>query len=498
MEAIEWFYNGKKSPPELKFNREKELEIFVEIEFVGVQQGIATMTTETHQTKLKKLIGDVDSVKIRKSSIDHKKYFWINGEELKNPAGLDSALNEFLPKLEFVRAKAKLEEVSLYKATSPIGQMLAGVLATIVEEDDHYKDFKNQFSDLVESEESIVGKELSKLGKQVEKYLQKQFPEGTKVKFSVETPRFDDLFKNFVTEVDDGIPTYAEEKGDGMQRAIMLAIIQAYAEFRKQKGEGKTFLFLIDEAELHLHPSGQRALKKALQDIVSEGDQVIVNTHSSVLIVDDEEQEIFKVEKAGGVTDIQRAPEEEKSQIIFELLGGSPADLLFPRNFLIVEGKSEFHFIKALIQRFYRATHKGIHVVFSGGDITEQEGSLLGIHKVFTPLATCDNPIYKEKVVIICDKPNSKQEAKYKIFREGYPYLKEDDQIFVLPYCCLEEYYPAPWVKNAQEIATMQGNGEKADYAKKVANEITQEVFESQMQKIFSALQACHAKAFNP
>jgi len=49
-----------------------------------------------------------------------------------------------------------------------------------------------------------------------------------------------------------------------MQRAIMLSIIQAFADYRKQQTGGGSFLFMIDEAELHLHPSAQRALKKAL------------------------------------------------------------------------------------------------------------------------------------------------------------------------------------------------------------------------------------------
>jgi len=64
------------------------------------------------------------------------------------------------------------------------------------------------------------------------------------VSFEVKSPEFDDLLKNFETRVDDGVETYAHEKGDGMQRALMLAIIQAYAGHRKQKEDaGKSFLF---------------------------------------------------------------------------------------------------------------------------------------------------------------------------------------------------------------------------------------------------------------
>lgn len=50
-----------------------------------------------------------------------------------------------------------------------------------------------------------------------------------------------------------------------MQRALMLAIIQVYADYRKENEDlGKSFLFFIDEAEPHLHPAAQRKLKSLL------------------------------------------------------------------------------------------------------------------------------------------------------------------------------------------------------------------------------------------
>ena len=78
--------------------------------------------------------------------------------------------------------------------------------------------------------------ELNKLGTQVEIYLQKQFPDGTSVKFEVNPPHFTDLLKSFDTIVDDGVETKAEDKGDGMKRAIMLSIIKAFADYRKSRG----------------------------------------------------------------------------------------------------------------------------------------------------------------------------------------------------------------------------------------------------------------------
>lgn len=494
-EAIEWFYTAKSSQEDEHFNRDKENTISVEIFFEDViDSDIEKLTAEANKTKIRDMLDDNTTFSVLKSSIDHKRNYFVNSENKGNPSGLDTAINEFLPKLEYVNTKLRLDDVSKYKDKNPIGIMLSGVLTTIIENSQDYIDFKAQFTKLFESDTSEVRKELDRLGTEVEIYLKKQFPDGTKVKFCVNPPSFNDLLKSFDTTVDDGIETKAEDKGDGMQRAIMLSIIQAFADYRKEQRGGGTFLFLIDEAELHLHPSAQRALKNALIDICST-DQVFINTHSSVLVVEDNEnQKIFKVEKSDRITDIKEIKDSEKIDIIFDLLGGSPSDLLLPRNFLIVEGRCEFEFINNIVKRFYSAKYKGIKIIFAGGDISEQEPSLLAVHKVFVPLAGSENPIYKEKAIVLIDKPNKDQETKYNQFKIGYPFLFENEQVFELKEETLEQYYPKGYKKAKDEIKLE----DKVSYAKEVASEITQEQFESEMKIIFDALETANIKGFNP
>ena len=176
---------------------------------------------------------------------------------------------------------------------------------------------------MFEDDQSQIKAEFDTIGSKVKIYLQKQFPDCTQVKFEVTTPVFDDLLKNFSTTIDDGILTDAEEKGDGMQRALMLAIIQAYSDFRKQNEDlGKSFLFFIDEAELHLHPTAQRNLKTVLHSLSATNDQVFINTHSSVFVADNYSgQTIFKVEKINGESSIEKVTDFQKPYVVFELLG---------------------------------------------------------------------------------------------------------------------------------------------------------------------------------
>jgi len=180
------------------------------------------------------------------------------------------------------------------------------------------------------------------------------------------------------------------------------------------------------------------------------------------------------------------------------LLGGSPADLLLPRNFLIVEGRSEFEFISLMIKRFYQDKFVGIKILFSGGDLDKQEPSLLAVHTLFTPLAGSDNPIYKDKAIVLIDKPNDTQLTKYEQFKQGYPYLFERRQIFELTTGNLEEYYPAPYTKDMAGIVQLKIDHKKVEYAKEVAGKITQQQFENDMPVMFEALKRCNELAFNP
>ncbi len=494
-EAIDWFYNAKSTSADERFCKQGDRHVRAQLDFADVVEAdIEKLTTDAAKTKIKNMLDGKSSFSVVKTSQDHKRRYIVGGEDKGNPQGLDTAINEFLPKLEYVTTRIRLDDVAKYKDKNPIGTMLSGVLSTIVEGSEDYKGFKAQFATLFEGDASEVRAELNKLGSAVEVYLQKQFPDGTKIRFTVNPPQFSDLLKSFETSVDDGIDTRAEDKGDGMQRAIMLAIIQAFADYRRSQLGGGTFLFLIDEAELHLHPSAQRALKRALIDIC-EIDQVLVNTHSSVLVADNHDiQKIFRVEKDQRITTIVEVDAQGRADVIYELLGGSPSDLLLPRNFLIVEGRSEFEFLSVILRRFYAGEGRGIKVLFGGGDIDEQEATLLAVHKLLAPLTDAENPVYRDRVVVLIDRPNDKQKNKYELFKKGYPYLYDSDRVFEMPHCSLEECYPAPFAKTAEEVKAF--GKQKVPYAREVGANITMQQFEHDMPVVAAALKRCINAAF--
>ncbi len=496
-EAIDWFYSPKGSIADIKRKGAKEEEaVEVMVTFTGVQEGIGRMKSEKNKATLEKILKK-DEVKIKRSSnaksrsiFDEEKQEWTE----KLPTGFDNSLNDLLPKIEYVKTETSLKDIIKYGKNTPIAEMLAGVLEIILEEDENYRKFKEQFDKLFRDDNSKVKAQLDALSQEVRLYLVKQFAECSKVEFRVNDPAFEDLLKNFETKVDDGVETSAEEKGDGMQRALMLAIIQVYADFRKNKGDkAKNFIFLIDEGELHLHPTAQRKLKNALSDLSKKGDQVLLNTHSSVLVTDDDDtQLIFKVEKSNKITSIKKAEKNERPYLIYELLGGSPADLLLPKNFLIVEGRSDLIFIQTIINRFY-SSEVDIQIIYAEGDYENQRKSMYGINTVLVPLYI--SPLYKERLVILCETPADYKKDGFDSFKRDYKRLVDCGQLLTLSEKSLEEYYPNPWKKTEDEVKNMTSE-DKIKLAKKVAEEIKQEQFESDMAVIHSALSKCWSLAY--
>jgi putative ATP-dependent endonuclease of the OLD family len=495
-EAISWFYSGKGAIDNIRFGRQGNADVTVELTLSGVREGLTRMRNARNRESIARVIGDADNLRVRRSSQEGGKSrsIFLEGEGRwleRNPAGFDAAFNDFLPVFEYVDTRITLGEVSKYGKATPIAAMLSGVLTAILEESEEYRNFRQTFTQLFESDQSTVRVELDRVSGQVRIYVSKQFPDCTDVKFEITPPVFEELLKSFETSVDDGVVTEAAEKGDGMQRAIMLAILETYADFRRQnEAAGKTFFFFIDEAELHLHPTAQRSLKRALQDLALNGDQVFLNTHSSVLVADEAEgQSIFKVEKENKESAIRLIGPTEKPAVIYELLGGSPADLLLPKNFLIVEGRSEFEFLTRIIDRFY-ATEPKIQILYAEGEGDQQRRSMNAINKIFVPLN--GTPVYKNRAVILCDTPSQESQRDFQDFCQSYRALVERGQLQVNPMRSIEEYYPPPWRKTADEVAELRRRkGIKTQIAVTVGAAIGQAQFEGEMPVFKTALENC-------
>ncbi|MCZ2459298.1 MAG: AAA family ATPase [Chitinophagales bacterium] len=130
----------------------------------------------------------------------------------------------------------------------------------------------------------------------------------------------------------------ATELGAGFQNAIVLAILKAF-EDRKKQGA----LFLIEEPEMYLHPQMQRSLYKTIRQI-GESNQIIYITHSPHFVTIPEFNEIILVSKDDNGTHTRKstlkADEGLKNKFRKEL-DPERNEMFFAKKLLIVEGDTE-------------------------------------------------------------------------------------------------------------------------------------------------------------
>lgn len=135
-----------------------------------------------------------------------------------------------------------------------------------------------------------------------------------------------------------GFEISATELGEGMQNALVLAILQAFEERRK-----KGAIILLEEPEMFLHPQMQRSLYKTLREI-GKTNQIIYATHSPHFVTVPEYNEVMLVRKDDEGTTVRLSDllstEKRKEKFIKEL-DPERNEMFFASRILFVEGDTE-------------------------------------------------------------------------------------------------------------------------------------------------------------
>lgn len=126
---------------------------------------------------------------------------------------------------------------------------------------------------------------LNGLEKTITEILNEQYGEG-EIKFNFGLPEIDNFFKtgNIILS-DNGISIPVSQNGTGVQRALVLSLIQIYAKITNKSKNitEKPIIFFIDEPETFLHPKAQNKLMEAFNEL-SNKSQIFITTHSSYLL----------------------------------------------------------------------------------------------------------------------------------------------------------------------------------------------------------------------
>jgi hypothetical protein len=168
--------------------------------------------------------------------------------------------------------------------------------------DDAFKKYK----DLLES----YDKSLEDLARSLTKRLSNWAHAGTRVRLSWQSDSSKVSVSDPVAEILAGegmFEGHLPRFGHGFQRSFLLALLQELASGNTVKGP--TLVLACEEPELYQHPPQIRHLASVFGDLTSQGTQVIVCTHSPLLVRGEQFEEVRFV---------RRDPESGESLVNFQ------------------------------------------------------------------------------------------------------------------------------------------------------------------------------------
>lgn len=216
---------------------------------------------------------------------------WGEIEEIYE-SGLGSKISPFLPNMYFMHAISDVSTEIKSSGRSMFSNILgvivdriAGINPKFIELEDKLREIR-QLIEGSETEEKL--EQIKELESLIDDELSK-WAVSTTIKANL--PSASTIIRSSIDVlIDDGISTSPDEKGHGLQRSIVFALIRVWAKIKSETeheliegGYSKNNFFAFEEPEIFLHPQMERATYGALKSIADD-DQVLICTHSSNFI----------------------------------------------------------------------------------------------------------------------------------------------------------------------------------------------------------------------
>ncbi|MEI6258468.1 MAG: ATP-dependent endonuclease [Deltaproteobacteria bacterium] len=223
-----------------------------------------------------------------------------------NPKGYANVLKGTLPFFVLVPAVRDVTEESKGTKSSPFGKLLYAILDTVTQE--KKAKIEGLLGEVAKQMNRAGGNERVPLIADTEKQLNtllNDFFSGCDLEIKFETPTLEVLLSAPKLYVDDGFRNSVENKGHGLQRAVIFAILRRYAEYMTSAPDGKkrNLILAVEEPELYMHPQAQRTIRRVFRKIAEGGDQILFSTHSSLLVEVTYFDEIIRMECSCGKID---------------------------------------------------------------------------------------------------------------------------------------------------------------------------------------------------
>lgn len=371
------FYNGYLEQPDIDWLKEENISNY-------------TKREEAAKLPLYNFLPTSGKIKIEDFKDAQQKYIDENKSilhfnyvlETSSFMGWKNVVKGILGEVYYVPSVKKASDELGVKGNSIFSQLYSRVILTMSENNPEYIEAKNKISSLTKVLNKVTEegkpnkrrpKELSALEDNLEEEL---LSWDTKIDVEITPPNVEEIFKiGAKVWVNDGIKTDIERKGHGLQRAIIFALIKAWAktlntdkdqtsdklivEKKSSRKPSQSSYFIFEEPELYLHPQAQRELFSSLQKLTQNGNQVILCTHSgsfldlrlhkSICIV--RKDNVLEGSKILQCVDELFTAEEEKK--LFDMsywINPDRSELFFAKKIILVEGTTEKTVIPLLAQ----------------------------------------------------------------------------------------------------------------------------------------------------
>ena len=160
------------------------------------------------------------------------------------------------------------------------------------------------------------------------------------------------LFRNVEFNLKDTSLTSVFQKGMGIQSAVLLSSFCWIA--RREKGEGKLSVWLLEEPESYLHPELATQCLNLLRKL-SDSSQVVVTTHSLGFVPQDPEKILGIDTENGWTKTIKFKTYHEATRQIRSSLGVKFSDYYnFSEFNILVEGKTDRKYLDIVIEMIHK------------------------------------------------------------------------------------------------------------------------------------------------
>lgn len=278
-------------------------------------------------------------------------------ERRVNPAGYKQVLDGYLPEFYLVPAVRDVTEETKTSGATLLSRLLNVIVSRIARQNPAFQNLENTVQEIKTLIEGKTPEEKLVEIRELEDRLKQELgPWDVGLSIGVEAPDIERVFQLGTSiTLDDAIPTGVDEKGHGLQRYLIFALMRVWAaEARRAQTEEnmeireRSHIFAFEEPELFLHPQMCSATYEALKQI-SRTDQSLVCTHSPHFIDMEDYHSIVMVRKPNLEigTQVQRVLEElfegerKRRFNMVRFFNPDRNELFFARKVVLVEGATE-------------------------------------------------------------------------------------------------------------------------------------------------------------